>query len=372
MSSSSFPPLVGGTATYSFEICRGLIRQNFDVLVWTKSEVLQIGELPPGFQIYTVKDTIFTPSWLLRYRSELVGQKVIEKNRPNLLLVPRLDYFTRETLRWASSVEVPFAVILHGFESIETNSIVHQAKCIFCVSEAIAKNLPPSLQNKTIVVPNGVDTLRFSPGKPDQNVLKKYKLDIHSKGILNVGSWLAQKGQAFLLEAIAMLPPPPEGPELWLVGSGPEERKLRQAALRNKVYDRVKWLGSINDEDLVSVYRAAKFVVLSSFGQKLGELEGFGLPVLEAAACGIPAVVTNSGGLPEAVVHEKTGLVVEANNTKLLADAINYLWKNESLQFQYGLNAQNRVRENYTWDIVLQKLGREIRKAIQQSRLSEI
>lgn len=366
---------MGGTAVYSFEICRGLQRQNFELTIWTKQEVIQTEGVPPGFHFVTIKDTQFTPLWLLRYRSEILGQQILEKQKPDFLLIPRLDFFTKEVMHWAANSGIPFSIILHGFETIDSKSFIHNAQCIFCVSEAIAKSLPENLQSKTIIVPNGVDTLRFTPGKPDYEALKKYKLDQHSKGILNVGSWLAQKGQASLLAAISLLPPPPEGPELWLVGSGPEERKLRQAALRYKVYDRVRWLGLVNDEDLVSLYRASKFVVLASFGKKLGELEGFGMPVLEAASCGIPAVVTNSGGLPEAVENGVTGIVVEPHNIQLLADAIFQLWMDKSLQTQFGNAARERVQTKYTWDIVLQKLGREIRKQIhqlQQNSQSEV
>lgn len=364
IATSSFPPQVGGTATYSFEVCRGLLRQNFPISLWTKAEVLRNGSIPPGFNVVTLKDTLFTPKWLLKYRTELAGQEVLNNEKPDFILVPRLDLFTTETLRWAAQNGIPFGIIVHGNEIIEKDSPVLDSKIVFCVSKAVANSLPSELQSKSIIVPNGVDTIRFSSGQVDADVLKKYNLDGSSKGVLNVGKWLPEKGQALLLDAISKLPPPPQGPELWLVGSGPEERKLRQAALRYNVYDRVKWLGQVNDDDLVTIYRSSKFVVLTSMGETLGVLEGFGLPVLEAASCGIPAVVTDSGGLPEAVVDSETGIIVSRHKIEDLSKAIDLLWNNEELRKKMGLTAQKRVYDYYTWEVVLQKLGREIRKLI--------
>jgi glycosyltransferase involved in cell wall biosynthesis len=153
------------------------------------------------------------------------------------------------------------------------------------------------------------------------------------------------------------------------VGSGPDERKLRQIADKYHVFDRIRWLGPVNDEDLISVYRKAQFVVLASHGTAFGELEGFGLPVLEAAACGKPAIVSNSGGLPEAVVDGTTGIVVSEPSPPSFANAILSLWNDHPLRDKMGEAARERAVRDFTWEAILQKLGRELRKQIHENQM---
>ncbi len=368
VATSSFPPEVGGTAAYTFEICRGLLRQRYDITLWTKSSVIKQGEIPPGFDVITVEDSQFTASWLRRHRSELAWQEVLRNAPPDLVLVPKLDAFSSEPLFWAREHKIPFAVILHGNETISKNDPLLAAPRIFTVSNAVRQRLPEPLIDRSIVIANGVDTMRFSVGKPDQSALERIELLSVPPGILNVGSWLPFKGQALLLEAMTHLEPPPAGPELWLVGSGPEERKLRQLADKYHLFDRIRWLGQINDEELISVYRSAQFVVLASNGTTFGALEGFGLPVLEAAACGKPAVVSNNGGLPEAVVTGETGIVVEDPSPAAFAAAIKQLWSQPELRAKMGQAARERATQDFTWEAILQKLGRELRKIINENK----
>lgn len=57
--------------------------------------------------------------------------------------------------------------------------------------------------------------------------------------------------------------------------------------------DRIILTGYVADEELVSLYRHAKFFIFASL------YEGFGLPPLEAMACDCPCVVSSVASLPE-------------------------------------------------------------------------
>jgi len=58
--------------------------------------------------------------------------------------------------------------------------------------------------------------------------------------------------------------------------------------------------------------------------------EGWGLVVTEANACGTPAIVYDVPGLRDAVIHERTGLVV-APEPGCLAEAMELLTSKASL-----------------------------------------
>jgi glycosyltransferase involved in cell wall biosynthesis len=84
---------------------------------------------------------------------------------------------------------------------------------------------------------------------------------------------------------------------LRIVGTGPEEERLRRLAPSE-----VRFLGRVSDASLRDLYRGCRAVVMAS-------VEDFGIVPLEAMACGRPAVVFGEGGGPESIVEGETGLV---------------------------------------------------------------
>jgi glycosyltransferase involved in cell wall biosynthesis len=100
------------------------------------------------------------------------------------------------------------------------------------------------------------------------------------------------------------------GRPLRIVGTGPEEARLRQLAGTD-----VEFLGTRSDEELRTLYSMAYAVVLPG-------TEDFGIVPVEAQACGRPVVALNRGGAAETVVHEVTGLLVDTDTPDAFADAL--------------------------------------------------
>ena len=57
---------------------------------------------------------------------------------------------------------------------------------------------------------------------------------------------------------------------------------------------------------------------------------------MEAAAFGIPSITSNVGGLKEVNINNQTGLVIEPNQPKQLADAIVKLYKDKKIKNEVG------------------------------------
>lgn len=88
------------------------------------------------------------------------------------------------------------------------------------------------------------------------------------------------------------------GVSLRIVGSGPEEARLRDAAGPD-----VEFLGALPDEQVRTVYQRATAVLLPG-------VEDFGIVPVEAQACGRPVVALARGGACETVVDGRTGVLV--------------------------------------------------------------
>jgi glycosyltransferase involved in cell wall biosynthesis len=79
------------------------------------------------------------------------------------------------------------------------------------------------------------------------------------------------------------------------------------------------------------------------------------ISVLEALASGVPVVTTNVGGVPYLVQHEKTALLVPAQNPEAMAEAILSLLNNPVKAGEIRQAGIDSVRQ-YTWPNVRVRL----------------
>ena len=96
--------------------------------------------------------------------------------------------------------------------------------------------------------------------------------------------------------------------------------------------ERVRFAGSVADEDLPALYQGSELFVFPSL------YEGFGLPPLEAMACGTPVISSNAASLPEVVGD--AGLLVDPTRPEDLTRAIECLLSDDAarrLQSEKGL-----------------------------------
>jgi glycosyltransferase involved in cell wall biosynthesis len=177
---------------------------------------------------------------------------------------------------------------------------VSQAEC----EEGIRAGL--ALTGRTMVVPNGIDTERFSPADRDA---ARARLGLGSGPLaVCVGRLSRQKGQDVLLEAWPAVRDVVPAAELVLVGDGPAREELAARAP-----DGVRFVGR---DDPYDWYTAADVVVLPS------RWEGMALVPLEAAACGRGVVVTDVAGSREAVPPGTPSALVPSGDAAALAAAV--------------------------------------------------
>ncbi|HMB17558.1 MAG TPA: glycosyltransferase [Candidatus Paceibacterota bacterium] len=100
------------------------------------------------------------------------------------------------------------------------------------------------------------------------------------------------------------------GIPLKIVGSGPEEKKLRKIAGGN-----IEFLSNVSDDELREIYSNAKGFIFP-------QVEDFGLVAAEAQACGLPVVAYNAGGAKEIVEEDKTGVLFDEQTEEYLVDAV--------------------------------------------------
>lgn len=160
--------------------------------------------------------------------------------------------------------------------------------------------------------------------------------------ILFVGSLVPQKGVDVLIESFKEIKI--KDTSLVIVGDGPERKRLEALAVGIKD---IQFLG--RQEDLKGVLAKSDVLVLPSRG------EGFGLVLLEAMALGTPVVATNVGGIPEIVEDGVSGILVERDNPKQLADAVVKVLEDGEMRKTIIENGREKAKK-FTWE----KMGSEV------------
>lgn len=167
--------------------------------------------------------------------------------------------------------------------------------------------------------------------------------------VLTVGRVHPRKGQRETLAALAALAPELRAQiEYWIAGpaqKGPYQAQLERAAAATDLT--VRFLGDVPDEQLSKIYAQADIFALTSVPYR-NSVEGFGLVYLEADARGLPVVAHDIGGVREAVLHEKTGLLVPPEKPAELTAAFARLIRDAKLRRELGEAGRAWARRQ-TW-----------------------
>ncbi len=156
------------------------------------------------------------------------------------------------------------------------------------------------------------------------------------RGAVVVGRLAPEKGLHLLLEAWREL----DGEPLTVVGTGPEEEKLRRVAAG---VPGVRFTGELEPSRVQDELAAAAFAVAPSLCY-----ENFPLAVAEAFAAGRPVVASHPTAMSDLVEDGRTGLLFERGNARALADACRRLVRDPDRCAVMGHEARAHYEDTLT------------------------
>ncbi|MGI0014113.1 MAG: glycosyltransferase family 4 protein, partial [Nitrososphaera sp.] len=147
-------------------------------------------------------------------------------------------------------------------------------------------------------------------------------------------------------------------------GDGQERRRLTALVNDLDLQDWVRLPGAVSDQEKKLIYGASHIYAMPSI--QVGEMiEGFGIAFLEAAAAGIPSICGDSGGQSEAVIHGKTGFVVDAASLSGVYQAIKNLVQDAELRAVMGREGKRWAAE-HDWTKVVERTRAAIDGALRE------
>jgi glycosyltransferase involved in cell wall biosynthesis len=163
--------------------------------------------------------------------------------------------------------------------------------------------------------------------------------------ILSVGRIESVKRVDLPVRALAMAP----SLRLLIAGDGTQRTNVERVAQEAGVSDRVAFLGTVADDQLIELYAGALGVVYPPYD------EDFGYVTLESFLARKPVITcTDSGGPNEFVVDGVNGIVCEPQ-PEAVAEAMSRLAANRGRAASMG-DAGHDLARTITWDGVIEKL----------------
>ena len=200
---------------------------------------------------------------------------------------------------------------------------------------------------KVVSIPTGIDPV-FSNVKKNRDARTKYGIDIDSPVITYVGILRSVKGHEVTFRAVKTVVESMPDAKFLIVGDGPREAALKDYVADLNVSDHVIFSGFV--DDIAEIYSFTDVAVLSSWS------EGLPQSLLQAMASGVPVVATRVGGVPEVVIHEKTGLLVEAGDHEALAKGVIRILNDNEFASQLVDNAKELVQKEHSLDHMIDKI----------------
>jgi phosphatidylinositol alpha-1,6-mannosyltransferase len=357
---NSFPPHLGGIATYGFQIASNLSRN-------------------PGLRLKVIAP--YVP------RHEAIDSKLsfpVFRYRKKIFLYPKLLYHALRTdiifivqrgnyatfAYWLNFIrKTPYVVAAHGIEPnskkrIKITRNLNAAARITPVSHFTASFLESIGVNKNLikVINNGATAFN------DNGINIKSKYNVKNKMLLlTIGRLVVRKGHDNVIAALPSIKNKIPNVHYLIVGDGPNRKSLEKQVKIAGLANDVTFAGYAPYEELGAFYHACDlFIMLSR--ELPGNVEGFGIVYLEAGAAGKAVVAGRSGGTSDAVIDGETGILVAPENTVEITTVVSDLLRDPQKRKLLGNNAKRRVLQEYSWKSVAKKYGDLFQKIVEENK----
>ncbi|HHM06088.1 MAG TPA: glycosyltransferase, exosortase A system-associated [Gammaproteobacteria bacterium] len=204
--------------------------------------------------------------------------------------------------------------------------------------------------DKVTVIPNAVDTSKFSLGGAADPALVQ-ALGLQDKRVLGfIGSFYAYEGLGLLLDAVPQIIAANRQAHVLLVGGGPEEAKLKGRVRELGIERHVTFTGRVPHDQVQRYYDLVDVFVYPRLSMRLTELVT-PLKPLEAMAQGRLVLASDVGGHRELIRDGDNGCLFKPGNSDALASAVLTLFDDTASCEEIKRNAREYVENVRNWSV---------------------
>ena len=276
---------------------------------------------------------------------------------------------------WLAARHLPLVVSLHGSDVFVAEKLMPArlaARRVFRHAGAVTA-CSPDLARRAVrlgadparveVVPYGVDSERFKPGRVDRSAIRAgIGVGTEDLFIFSAGRLVRKKGFEYLIDAAAALPDRIRA-VVAIAGAGDLEPELRQRAATAR-QDRIRFLGNLTQDQVADHLAAADIAVVPSVHDDAGNVDGLPNIVLEALAAGVPLITTGAGGIGEVVTNNDTAIVVPERDAESIGSAIVSLADASAERRRLGARGRAMAQQQFGWERTAERMEHAYERAL--------
>jgi glycosyltransferase involved in cell wall biosynthesis len=292
---------------------------------------------------------------------------LIKQFQPDAVFVDRQINFGLA----ASKLKIPLFVHLRGdiwSESMMAKQTMYKStskRSVIWFKERIAKKC---FENSTSILP----ICKYLENKVKEHFPEK-KTDVLYQGI-EPSNWYYQKGlnlkhpcvgllqNADIFEKAKELEILPKVLEafpkvmFYWVGDGPYKETILPTLEKHENF---QWMGKLEYPEKVRQFLSAIDIYALLTGIDMSPLT-----LQEAQLMEKPVVATNVGGVPELLQNEKTGFLVEPNETSKLEESLTLLLEDEKKRKEMGKKGREFIKKKFSWEIITKQFSEVMKNNI--------
>ena len=263
---------------------------------------------------------------------------------------------------------VPLITHFHGFDAYRQRTLETFGRHyneLFEISDAIVA-VSRDMQAQLIKLGAPADKVHYNSCGVEPSVFRGAD-PLHSPPtFVAVGRFVDKKAPHLTLLAFkAVLEKVPEA-RLLMIGDGPLWEACRQITNSLGLSGAVELQGVRSHAEVAETMQQARAFVQHSITTHDGDSEGTPVAILEASASGLPVISTRHAGIKDAVIHERTGLLVEEGNIDGMAEHMTRLAKDPQLAAELGKAGREWVSSEYSMEKSINNLWSIIEATIKR------
>jgi phosphatidylinositol alpha-1,6-mannosyltransferase len=343
ISTQNFPPEIGGIGNLMYDLCQSLSAHEEQIVVFADHK--------KGFDIKNFDRAqayrIYRSSGLKPLRRRLKARAIHRLVKYNTALKSNLIADSWKSLEHIQTKMFSRVVCLvHGTEIPPSKSGKKAGRIKASLSKAdfIIANSNYTADIVSPFIDDEAKLRTIHPGimvpQRDREMERQVatRLASNSPILITVARLEMRKGQQQVLKIMPELLM--HYPELLyvIVGTGTEKDLLQETISQLGISKHVLFTGSLTGTEKNAYLANCDLHIMpgSIVGQ---DVEGFGMAYIEAGYFSVPSIASRAGGAPEAVLHNKTGLISEVDDSEQLLDNVIKLLQNNELRNTMGENA---------------------------------
>lgn len=353
-----FYPIRGGVEKVMYDLMLGLADRNIscDMLCATTEDhpggILSINSYASVIAMPTqikFAATMIAPKMIVKLRKIASDYDIIHIHHPDPMACLALflsGYKGKVVLHWHSDI-LKQKVLLKLYKPLQS-WLIKRADLIVGTTPVYVQESPflSNVQHKVDYIPIGVEPI-IPDAAQVEAIRQKYG---DKKLIFSLGRLVEYKGYEYLIRAARHLD---ARYQIIIGGKGPLYDELQTLIVQLGVQDRVELIGFVSDDELPAYYGACDVFCLSS----ILKTEAFAIVQIEAMSCAKPVISTHIPGSGVSWVNAEgqSGLVVEIENFKALANAIHTIITNKEYYDQLSKGSLDRYQRFFTREKMVDK-----------------